>query len=211
VDNPNTVKPNLKKKLAARFHKRLMAEVTVNQKIAQHIKVLSEAIMEKKQVMLYDYASADSNSISPRLVEPYKFTTNYTDVWAYELSTNSNEIFRISRIGRVDLLQHFWDFEALHGAEFIDMFGIPGSSKQPIELILNVRSSFILQEEYPKSADYLKEIDHEHWLLETEVCSFLGIGRFVLGLMDDIEVIEPKEFVQFLKERLKNSQKKLKK
>jgi predicted DNA-binding transcriptional regulator YafY len=109
------------------------------------------------------------------------------------------------------VLEHDQVFEDRHDVGFVDIFRMHGECRTRVQLLLNVRAAHLLLEEYPKSADYLKEIDHEHWLLETEVCSFLGIGRFVLGLMDDIEVIEPKEFVQFLKERLKNSQKKLKK
>lgn len=39
--------------------------------------------------------------------------------------------------------------------------------------------------------------------------SFLGIGRFVLGLMEDIEVIENDAFRQFLKEKVDAMQQRL--
>jgi predicted DNA-binding transcriptional regulator YafY len=210
VDDPNLLKQNLKNKLAELYHKRLLAEVTVSPKNAENVKILSEAISEKQQVMLYDYASANSDKVSHRLVEPYKFTTNYIDVWCYELVSGCNKLFKIARIGRAVLLEHDWDFESLHDTGFIDIFRMHDDCKIKVQLRLNVRAAHLLVEEYPKSDAYLKEIDHDHWLLDTDVCSFLGIGRFVLGLMDDIEVLKPKEFVKYLEQQLKNSQIKLK-
>ncbi|MBR1445526.1 MAG: transcriptional regulator, partial [Alloprevotella sp.] len=44
--------------------------------------------------------------------------------------------------------------------------------------------------------------DDGRTLFETDVCSFLGIGRFVLGLLDDIEVVGSKEFRTYLAKRL---------
>jgi hypothetical protein len=41
------------------------------------------------------------------------------------------------------------------------------------------------------------------------VCSFQGIGRFVLGLLEDIEVVESDEFKSFLSEKLKDLTKKV--
>jgi predicted DNA-binding transcriptional regulator YafY len=210
VDDPNLLKQNLKKKLEVLYHKRLMAEVTVNPQNADNVKVLTEAIRDKKQVILYDYASANSDKMSHRLVEPYKFTTNYIDVWCYELVSACNKLFKIARIGRSVLLQHDWDFETVHDTGFVDIFRMHDDCKINVRLRLNVRAAHLLLEEYPKSDAYLKEIEHDHWLLDTDVCSFLGIGRFVLGLMDDIEVIKPNEFVKYLKKQLKNSQIKLK-
>jgi hypothetical protein len=35
-------------------------------------------------------------------------------------------------------------------------------------------------------------------LLETEVCSYDGVGRFVLGLMGEIEIIDPPDFRHYI-------------
>ena len=40
------------------------------------------------------------------------------------------------------------------------------------------------------------------WLLSLDVCSYIGIGRFVLGLFDDIEVVGDEGFKRYLKEKL---------
>ena len=43
-------------------------------------------------------------------------------------------------------------------------------------------------EEYPLSRPLFRQEDDKHWLLSMDVCEYRGIGRFVLGLYDDIEV-----------------------
>jgi hypothetical protein len=40
-------------------------------------------------------------------------------------------------------------------------------------------------------------------MLETEVCSYDGVGRFVLGLIGDIEIIDSPEFLQYIADQVK--------
>jgi hypothetical protein len=35
-----------------------------------------------------------------------------------------------------------------------------------------------------------------------DVCAYRGIGRFVLGLYDDIEVLGSPDFIDYLKEKI---------
>ena len=49
---------------------------------------------------------------------------------------------------------------------------------------------------------YLFKEDKEHWILQTEVSRYEGVARFVLGLMEDIEVLETPEFNNYLRKRL---------
>lgn len=43
----------------------------------------------------------------------------------------------------------------------------------------------------------------------TEVCKYEGIGRFVLGLFEDIEIINSPDFVLYLKEKVQNISEKI--
>mgnify|MGYP000624383877 CR=1 FL=1 len=43
----------------------------------------------------------------------------------------------------------------------------------------------------------------DHFIFEAPVCSFEGVGRFVLGLCHEIEIIEPEGLKTFLQERVK--------
>jgi predicted DNA-binding transcriptional regulator YafY len=66
-----------------------------------------------------------------------------------------------------------------------------------------------LTEKFPLAEQYLKKVNDNKWILKTEVCSYEGIGRFVVGLLHDIKVIQPDEFKNFLKKKLKLYEKSL--
>jgi hypothetical protein len=55
-------------------------------------------------------------------------------------------------------------------------------------------------EEFPASEEELKA-DGASWILKTQVCSWKGIGRFVLGLPGNVEVVDSPEFLHYLKDQ----------
>ena len=55
----------------------------------------------------------------------------------------------------------------------------------------------LLIEEYPLATRDLRQIDDNHWLLDTMVCDYVGIGRFVMGLSEDIKILTP-EFETYI-------------
>jgi len=59
-------------------------------------------------------------------------------------------------------------------------------------------------EEYPLSEKYLTKISDNEWILETKVCSFEGVGRFIIGLLQNIEIIEPEELKNFIRKKTAN-------
>ena len=73
---------------------------------------------------------------------------------------------------------------------------------------LGLRSTSLLLEEFPLASEQLWQISDNEWMLETDVCSYDGVGRFVLGLMGDIEIIDSPEFLQYITsqvEKMKNA------
>ena len=59
----------------------------------------------------------------------------------------------------------------------------------------------LLVEEYPLATRDLSPIDATHWLLDTEVCDYVGIGRFTMGLLEDIRILTP-EFEEYIKQKI---------
>ena len=57
----------------------------------------------------------------------------------------------------------------------------------------------LILEEYPLSEKYITRINSRKWRLETKVSSLVGVGRFYLGLADDIKIISPKELKDYIK------------
>lgn len=204
IDPTNTIKQNLKAKLASVYDFKMLAECVVKGENARNVNSIIEAIENKKQIILHNYTSAHSKKVSDRLVEPLSFTTNYIQVWAYEVSTGQNKLFKLSRIGSVEIIPDDWQFEQEHKEGLMDLFRINSFEQIPVKLKLGLRAASLLVEEYPLAEKYLSPVvdDTTHYILDTWVCGYEGIGRFVLGLLDDIDIIEGDGLKEFLKARM---------
>jgi predicted DNA-binding transcriptional regulator YafY len=208
IDENNLLKQNLKKKLYTVYDYKILADTVVHGKNALNVNALSDAIAEKKQVLLRNYSSANSHDIRDRLVEPFAFTTNYIQIWTYEPESGKNKLFKLSRIESVEILPAPWQHEKAHKEGFIDIFRISTFEQLPVKLRLNLRAANLLTEEYPLAEKYLTKIADNEYLLETNVCSFDGVGRFVLGLYEDIKIIENEEFRNFIERKIEKYLKK---
>ena len=56
-------------------------------------------------------------------------------------------------------------------------------------------------EEHPDSELCITREDDSHWLLDIDVVSMLGIGRFVMGLYADIDVLGGDELKAYIDEQ----------
>ena len=161
-----------------------------------------DAIKSKKQINIINYHSAQSNNITNRNVEPFQFTTNYVAVWCYEIESKKNKLFKTSRIEQIEVLTKSWFFENQHQAMKTDAFRISSNDDFPIKLILNTRAYQLMIEEYPLTEKSIIKLSSNTYKYNGNVCSFDGIGRFVLGLKDEIEVLESPDFREYLCNKL---------
>jgi len=204
IDETNLLKQNLKKKLYTVYNYKILADTVVKGKNAENVNHLLDAIENKKQVMLLKYSSANSHTVNDRIVEPFAFTTNYIQVWAYEPASGKNKLFKTTRIGSVDILQNPWANESQHKEGFIDIFRISSFEQIPVKLKLTLRASTLLTEEYPLAEKDLQRISDNEWILSTTVCSYDGIRRFILGLFDEIQIIDSPELEKFIQTKIKS-------
>ncbi|HTJ48252.1 MAG TPA: WYL domain-containing transcriptional regulator [Cyclobacteriaceae bacterium] len=206
-DNP--LRNSLLKKLSLNSELDDMPKVIVKLKIGQHIEKLTDAIKNKRQVILKGYHSANSSEIKNRLVEPFQFGTDYKSVIALDTNDQKCKQFKLERIDEVVDTKKKFKFESLHKKTNADIFGLSGETTTWITLKLTMRSYLLLREEYPLSIHYT-ERKGSKFLFHGPVTSFEGIGRFVLGLMDHVTIKEPKEFKKFIKQKLVVAQQSLK-
>ena len=209
IDENNLLKQNLKKKLYTVYSYNILAETIVSGKNGRNVQLLVEAIENKRPVILRNYSSAHGKVIRDRYVEAYAFTTNYVQIWCYCSEENTNKLFKISRIGSVEILQENWKFEENHKSGYIDIFRMNSDEMLPIKLKLGLRSVSLLTEEFPLASKYIQKLNNNEWMLDTEVCSFDGVGRFVMGLLDDIEIIDSPEFDKYILDLVNKFQNKL--
>jgi predicted DNA-binding transcriptional regulator YafY len=208
IDENNLLKQNLKKKLYTVYNYNILAETIVSGKNGRNVGQLVQAIENKKRVVLKNYSSAHGNDIRDREVEAYAFTTNYVQVWCYCPEENKNKLFKISRIGSVEILPEAWQYEANHQSGYIDVFRMNSNETKPVKLKLGLRAANLLTEEFPLASKYLNKLSDNEWIFESDVCSYDGVGRFVMGLLDDIEIIETPELQKHISTHLKKIQNK---
>ena len=198
IDEHNILKQNLKKKLYTVYDYKILAETIVNGKHSRNVRQLVQAMEERRSVILKKYASSHGNDIRDRRVEAFTFTTNYEQVWCYCLEEQEVKLFRLSRIGAVEILPEPWQHEAAHQSGYIDIFRMHSNVKRRVILKMGLRSSSLLMEEFPLASKQLRKLSDNEWLLDTEVCSYEGVGRFVMGLPGDIGIIDSPEFVRYM-------------
>lgn len=198
LDDTNSLKQNLRKKLTTVYNCTSMASSVVRGKNASNVNRILDAIENRRQVVLVDYSSSHAGVVRNRLVEPFGFTTNYVQAWCYEPESGMNKLFKVSRIGSVEMLDVEWQFESEHSQGYIDIFRMTGFEQHRVQLRLGMLAHNLLLEEYPLSERDVKPVDSHSWLLDTNVCNYLGVGRFVIGLLDDIEIVDSPEFEAYI-------------
>src|SRR5690606_1071970 len=95
-----------------------------------------------------------------------------------------------------------WHHAHHHKIPFTDAFGM--SAKEPIatvELQLTLKAYNLLMEEHPQSKENIT-VKGKDYLLKIPIADFHGVGRFVLGLPGEVQVIGSEEFVKFLNKQI---------
>jgi len=199
VDN-NPLKELLLKKLSLNSELDKVPNLIVHARRGKLVEQLSQGIKEKKQLVLRNYHSANSSEITDRLVEPIGFGDNYQTVIALDTKDKQCKQFKIDRIGDIAETQKDFQFEKLHQKNTTDIFGMTGGVTTWITLKMQMRSYLLLREEHPLSVPYIEKRD-DHYQFHGPVCSFDGIGRFVMGLIDEIDVVGPPEFREHIRQK----------
>ncbi|HIU89431.1 MAG TPA: WYL domain-containing transcriptional regulator [Candidatus Caccomonas pullistercoris] len=194
---------HLRQKLSSLYDFDVLARHGVDEHIARNLAALYDAVKLERVAVLRGYVSPSSGKVSDRMVEPYMFLSENSEVRCYELATGMNKTFKISRAERVDLLDMLWSHKEAHLPFYTDMFGFSGEQLFPVRLVLGPLSARLLIEEVPSAASQLALLDDGRYRLHARVCSYKGVGRFVLGLCDDVEVESPRDFKDYLRARVR--------
>lgn len=201
LDNTNAMKQGLRRKLAAVYDATTIDNYIDNKENSANIGALSEAIREGKKVVLKDYSSSHTNATKDYTVEPFKFNTNYIDIWAYDVSDGLNKRFKVARIGSVELLDEPWEHSAQHKDEPMDSFRIHGNAPVHVKLRLHLIAKNLLLEEYPLAEKEVYQDSEGIWYYEGNVRGMDGVGRFVLGLPAYVDVLEGEPLNDYLREQ----------
>ncbi|MCX6272891.1 MAG: WYL domain-containing protein [Bacteroidetes bacterium] len=202
LDDEIPIKQNLARKLYFLYDIKGVPYPVIKKEQSEKIVTLIRAIEDQQQVCFHQYQSPNSNTVRDRIVEPFEFTLNYSYVWCYDTLDGSNKLFKTARINHVEILPNAWENAPVHQAREVDLFRISGHKKIEVSLLLSMRASSLLTEEYPMAEDHLSPADKNLFRFRAEVSGFDGIGRFILGLMDEIVVESPSSLRKYLNEKI---------
>lgn len=179
-----------------------LADTLVDQHQSLVVAQLAEAVRQRQQVRLLRYYSANSNTIDDRLVEPYGFSENYTQLTAYEPVSDTVKTFKTQRIEDVTLLD---TPQSKPPSEVLtDPFDWPGIPVR-VSLRLTLMAHRLLVEERPLTQPDIRHNPADEafpYIYTGEVRSWIGIGRFVLGLPGQVIIEEPDEFRDYVRGRV---------
>lgn len=159
---------------------------------------IMEAIDEHRCVQLRGYAS--SYGTSDHKVEPHRILFDLKAVQAFDLKSRSMMLFKLNRIDAVERTSDRWKNESLHRDLDVDIFGMMQSEETPGEMVTVKLTDYalsLLREEFPAVDSKARiepngDADRNRFArrLSTEIFSPQGIGRFILGLRREIEIVE---------------------
>jgi proteasome accessory factor C len=182
------LKDSILKKIYLASETTIVSSHLLKAHLGRIVEMLSEAIETKKQVVLKNYHSLNSQKISDRYIEPFAFTDNYRALMAYEPKSGQNKYFNIERITNVELLDGTWVNQDKHALIKPDAFGFgPTGEEISIHFEMSLRAYLLLKEEYPLCSPYLKKIPNsDRYELKMKVNSRVPIDRFARGLNQEM-------------------------
>lgn len=203
IEEKQACATRLKQKLASFLNQDKTIETYIQKEKSAIVQSLRKAQQQKKQILLINYASGNSQTVKNRMVEPFEFKDDFNLVWAYEPALNQNRQFKICRIEDVHETLLPWEYERSHRSKPVDIFRNTGDLNKQIEFRLNLKAKNLLIEEYPLSERFLTKLSGTQFILKAPVAKYEGPGRFALGLIEDVKPTGDEGFLEYL--RIKSS------
>lgn len=181
-----------------------LSETLYNQTVARHVGLIRQALHRKEQIWLKAYQSMNNDAPRDYLLEPVRFYHYFRYLLAYDVQAGHVKQFKCERIGGVEPTGQPFQFAAGHQSWDTDAFGMSGNKAVKVKLVLSRLARHLMEEEFPDATPFIMVRDGQtRW--EGPVYQFQGIGRFVLGLPGQVEVLGPESFKNYLNEQLQKN------
>jgi len=195
----------LKQKLVSFLNREKVVEAYLKKEKSAIVLSLNKAKSERKQVLLIDYSSGNSQTVRNRQVEPFEFKDDFNLVWAYDTELEENRQFKICRIGDIAETPFPWKFERMHHSMPVDVFRNTGELNKQVEFSMNLRAYNLLVEEYPLTERHITKLTKNKFVLKSAVAKYEGPARFVLGIAEDISLVGDDRFLEFVKKKIEKN------
>jgi hypothetical protein len=101
-------------------------------------------------------------------------------------------------MGAVEPTDTPWQHQPMHRSEKSDIFRTSGNNPIHIKVEIGTMARNLLLEEFPLAERELTRIKGDKWLLETDIYRLEGAGRFIIGVANDIKIIESEPLKSYL-------------
>jgi len=195
----------LKKKLASLYDYRRLGHAYLRKPYLTKVDLLMQGKNEKRQVILRDYSSSNSNVVSDRLVEPFHPSPPDDTLQAFDVEKRDLRHFRISRFTRVELTDTPWQYEGHHNILPTDPFRIVDKKQVTVHLRLRVGAKNELLERFPQTKNHILESSEpDVYDFQCEVNHrFIGLTNFILGYHHQlVEILEPESLLEHLQQEV---------
>lgn len=172
----------------------------------QKFKELRKAMELRKVVILKNYQSKDSQP-HDRRVEAYQPIEDRKSIVCYDLERKDIREFKTTRFESVVITDESWSHHGRHQQLKIDAFDMlerKGVKPIAVKLKLKPLAYNLLIEEYKQAQKDISDntdadANEYPYLLNTKIFDIKGIGRFYIGLCQEIKVVEGKTLKEYAK------------
>ena len=199
----------VKRKLKSLYDFRKLGLDILREPHLQMIDLLEKAKNEKKQIILKNYFSSNSNTVRDRLVEPLHVSPFDDMVFAYDLENEKISYFRMTRIGGIEELDKPATFKKSFSTGGADPFYIVSKEKVMVRLEFGVGAYNELILRFPLTKNHIKTYaSGDKFEFQCNVnARFLGVSNFILNCHHDKVIVhDPPELIEYLQEKLEEMQ-----
>lgn len=199
IEASTHVRENLIRRLYSFYDDERMAWKATRGEEAGPARIIIDAIRNKRQVRIAEYTHSTANrGLREIVVEPLGFAFSFTRVWVYVHYYKRNMVMRLSGIAGIRATDNPFRHEERHQKGLTDPFRGYGFETRKVRIEMNTRAYGLMIDEFPLTRQYISAARHGDYVLETEVCNYREIGRFLLGLPGSIIRIEPDDLRQYV-------------
>jgi hypothetical protein len=194
----------------------IIAKLNVHQTIPDPIKlttlqkikllsIINFAIQHDYSLSILNYQSTSLNKKKKRNVIPIFFSNIQMSLYTYDLDVEDHRVYKLMRMGDVELGdKHHHYFEELDAV--MDYFGFVGNPVYEVKLLLTQRGRSLLIEEVPESKnDITPSGDVKFpYRFKSVVCDYAGIGRFIMGIGQEVVIVGSDELKNYVRKYLEN-------
>lgn len=192
----------IKNKLAGLYNFQKLGLRALRRPALDRIDQLESAKKNKKQVILKNYTS-NSGKTRDRHLEVFLIDIELDTIQAFDIEEKDNRHFRLSRIESVQILETSWQYKKEHRIKPTDVFRIANPDQVWIHLILKNQAYNFLSENYHKALSEIHPTSEpDTWHFETHVnTDFYGLTNFIMAHYEHIEIIEPVDLQEHIRQK----------